>query len=70
MNKLSSNQTCSFTSFCILKSLYDHLLLVVNIDKCDYFILLSLYNIFLIVYNFHYLVVTCHCFYKNRDNYT
>ena len=40
-------------SFHILKSLEDSLLSIVNVSKCDHFILLSLYNIF----NFYEVVI-------------
>ena len=40
-------------SFHILKLLQDSLLSIVNVSKCDYFILLSLYNIF----NFYEVVI-------------
>ena len=40
-------------SFHILKSLQDSLLLIVNVGKCNHFILLSLYNIF----NFYEFVI-------------
>ena len=39
--------------FHILKSLEDSLLSIVNVSKCDHFILLSLYNIF----NFYEVVI-------------
>ena len=47
-------------SFHILKllhdSLYQSLLFIINMDRCDHFILLSLYNIFIFM-QFHYLFV-------------
>ena len=37
---------------------YQFLLFIVNVGRCDHFILLSLYNIYLFLYS-------CHYFYKN-----
>ena len=48
-------------SFHILKSLEDSLLSIVNVSKCDHFILLSLYNIFNI---YEVVIIYCHFFYK------
>ena len=40
-------------------------LFIVDVGKCDYFVLLSLYNIFIFM---KLSLFICHCFYKNSLN--